>query len=418
MGGSGVQRWVKFSKYLPENGWQPVIYTPSNPDFPLKDESLLSDIPEECEIIKQPIWEPYQIASLISNKKRKDLEVDNFRAGKNPSMKDKFMNYVRSNFFIPDPRVFWVKKSIKYLTEYLKENPVDVIVTNGTPHSMHLIGLGLKEKLGVKWVADFRDPWTKIDFYYTLNLTKKSDQKHRRLEKEVVSKADAVTVAWDAIKDDFLKYNKNIQVITNGYDVSNFSPAESPLDKKFTLAHIGLLNADRDPQKLWKVLKKIGEEQPQFLEDLEIKLIGNVEGKIIDSIKRFGLESQLNLVGYIPHSEVHDVQQASQILLLVVSDTPIAKGMVVGKLFEYMKARRPILAICPEDGSLAKIINETQTGKAFDYQEETRLEQYIVEAYAKYKNGNLSIDPQGIEKYSRRNLTKDLVQILEKLKNS
>ncbi len=410
MGGSGVQRWVKFSKYLPENGWQPVIYTPSNPDFPLRDESFLADVPESCEVIRQPIWEPYRIASLFSNKK--NLNTGMLRKDGKTSWKDNFLNYVRSNYFIPDPRVFWVKKSIKFLTAYLQKNPVDVIVTNGPPHSMHLIGLGLKKKLGIKWVADFRDPWTNIDFYHSLKLTESSDRKHRALEKEVVSTADVVTVVGKSMQAEYLEYSENVKVITNGYDQS-ISQKEVVRDTKFSMAHIGLMNADRNPKMLWKVLKKIGEEQTGFLEDLEIKLIGKVSGDVLNAIEENSLTSQLKLIDYVPHSEVHGLQQASQILLLVVNDTPNAKGILTGKIFEYLMARRPILAVAPEDGDLAEIINQTESGEVFGFLEMKKLEAFILKSYADYKKGSLEIQSHSIGKYSRQSLTKDLVALFE-----
>ena len=129
LAGSGVQRWLKFVKYLPQNGWQPIIYTPSNPDFPLRDESLMKDVPDECEVIRQPIWEPYKYASIFS--KNKSATTGMHKKEDKKSWKSNLVNYVRSNFFIPDPRVFWVKKSIKFLSKYLDDNPVDVVVTNG-----------------------------------------------------------------------------------------------------------------------------------------------------------------------------------------------------------------------------------------------------------------------------------------------
>ena len=412
LGGSGVQRWVKFSKYLPENGWQPVVYTPSNPDFPLRDESLVSDVPDECEVIKQPIWEPYRLAALFSNKK--NLNTGMFRAGEKSSMKDKLMNYVRSNYFIPDPRVFWVNKSIKFLTKYIKENPVDVVITNGPPHSMHLIGLGLKKKLGVKWVADFRDPWTKIDFYHTLNLTKNSDAKHHRLEQEVLRTADLVTVAWKLMQKDFSEFNSNVKFINNGYDIAA-SDKKIERDKKFSISHIGIMNPDRNPRTLWKVLKKIGEAKPEFLDDLEIKLIGNISPDVIDSIKASDLEKQLNIINYVPHYQVHDLQKACQMLLLVINSTPTAKGIIPGKVFEYLISKRPIIVVGPEDGDSAGIIKECEAGRAFNFEEADKLEAYILESYEKYKTGNLEVNSHGIEKYSRRNLTKKLSGYLNEL---
>ena len=410
MGGSGVQRWVKFAKYMPELGWQPVIYTPSNPDFPLMDDSLVGDVPDVCEVIRQPIWEPYRLAALFSNKK--SLNTGMLRKEKKSSWKDDLMNYVRSNYFIPDARIFWVKKSIRFLTKYLKENPVDIVITNGPPHSMHLIGLGLKKKLGVKWLADFRDPWTNIDFYHTLNLSKKSDAKHRRLEQEVVSRADVVTVVGKSMQEEYSQYSDHVKVITNGYD-KTIANQKIERDKKFSIAHIGLMNADRNPKTLWTVLKKIGEERPEFLKDLEIKLIGKVSQEVLDSIRENGLDAQINLVGYVKHSEVQAMQQSTQILLLVVNNVPNAKGILTGKVFEYLMSKRPILAIGPEDGDLAEIISQTNAGEIFDYTATLKLEKYLLESYSQFQKGTLEVDSHHIEKYSRKNLTKEMVRIMD-----
>ncbi|MEM6967419.1 MAG: glycosyltransferase [Bacteroidota bacterium] len=412
LGGSGVQRWVKFSKYLPELGWQPVVYTPSNPDFPLKDDSLIKDIPAVCEVITQPIWEPYRLASIFS--KNKNLNTGMLRSNKDGTWKDQLMNYVRSNYFIPDPRVFWVKKSIKYLTHYLQKNPVDAIVTNGPPHSMHLIGLGLKKKLGLKWLADFRDPWTSIDFYHTLALTKRSDAKHRRLEREVVSSADIVTVVSSYVKKEYDAYSDAVKVITNGFDSPN-QKVEIPLDEKFSIAHIGLMNVDRNPQVLWKAIKKIGDEHPDFKKDVEIKIIGNISEEGVNAIKENGLMDNLNLVGYLPHAEVYPHQQAAQILLLAINNTPTAEGIIPGKIFEYLMSKRPILAIGPPSGALADILNQTSGGSTFDFEDLEGLENYLLDAYAKYKKGKWQVNSKNIEQYSRRNLTKKLVNHLEQM---
>ena len=279
---------------------------------------------------------------------------------------------------------------------------------------MHLIGLGLKKKLGIKWLADFRDPWTNFYYYFVMNLTNRSDRKHRRLEKEVVSTADLVTVVGKFMQEDYLKYSPNVKVITNGYD-KGISIQEVSLDQKFSLAHIGLMNADRNPVTLWKVLKKIGAEHPGFLEELEIKLIGKANEEVMEAIRENQLEDQVNLVGYVPHNEVYAHQQSSQILLLVVNRVPLAKGILTGKVFEYLMSKRPILAIGPEDGDLAEILNQTRGGEIFDFDETEKLEQYILESYKSFKSGNLEVYSKGIEKYSRAHLTKELSKHLDAL---
>jgi hypothetical protein len=202
-GGAGVQRWLKFVKYLREFGWEPIVYTPENPEAPATDTSLLKDIPANITVIKQPIWEPYNLyKGFIGQKKEEKINAGFLSEKKKPGLAEKIAVWIRGNWFIPDARRFWIKPSVKFLSEHLRGNPVDVIVSTGPPHSMHLIALKLKKKLNIPWLADFRDPWTTIDFYDKLMLTKSSDKKHKGLELEVLKNADkVVTVSWNWSKD-------------------------------------------------------------------------------------------------------------------------------------------------------------------------------------------------------------------------
>ncbi|MFZ2431302.1 MAG: glycosyl transferase family 1, partial [Lutibacter sp.] len=169
-GGSGVQRWLKFVKYFRDYGIEPIVYTVENPNYPILDESLSKDIPEGLEILTQPIWEPNNLFAFFGKKKTESAGFLNA----NPSFFGKILQYIRANYFIPDARKYWVKPSTAYLRKYLKSNKIDVVITTGPPHSMHLIGLNLKKELNIKWIADFRDPWTEIDYFQQLPLTKKS----------------------------------------------------------------------------------------------------------------------------------------------------------------------------------------------------------------------------------------------------
>ena len=217
-GGAGVQRWLKFVKYLTLMGWEPIVYTPLNPEYPVEDKSLLDEIPPGVTIFKTPIKEPYTIYKKFVGMKSTDKVAANFISdGKKPSWAQKVAVWLRGNFFIPDPRVFWVKPSVRFLSELLEDDPVDVIVTSGPPHSMHLIGLKLKQKYGIPWVADFRDPWTNIDFYHELMLTTVADSIHKRLERKVLTKADLVVTVNRAMQEEFLaKGAKQVSVISNG----------------------------------------------------------------------------------------------------------------------------------------------------------------------------------------------------------
>ena len=270
-GGGGVMRWLKMSKFLPELGWQPIVYTPENPDPSISDESLLKEVHSKIIELKTPIWEPYDIYRKITGKKKNDK----FKAGyiseaSSGNWKSRFSVFIRGNFLIPDPRKFWIRPSIKYLSIYLKDNPVDLIVSTGPPHSMHLIALGLKKKFDIPWIADFRDPWTDIDFYHKLKLSKWADKKHKRLELKVLSKADHVVTVSPGCAHDINKIcNRKVEVINNGFDPTDFEFEKSPLDKHFTISHFGAFNKDRNPANLWKTLGILTEENETFKNSLQ-----------------------------------------------------------------------------------------------------------------------------------------------------
>ncbi|MFK5958189.1 MAG: glycosyltransferase [Lutibacter sp.] len=409
-GGSGVQRWLKFVKYFREFGVEPVIYTVKDPNYPIEDESLLKEIPEDLEILKQSIWEPNRIFNLFKKKKTESAGFLN----PTPSISGKILRYIRANYFIPDARKFWVQPSVKYLKKYLKKNKIDVVITTGPPHSMHLIGLNLKNQFGVNWIADFRDPWTEIDYFHQLPLTKRASEKHHLLEKEVLNNANAVIVVGNTMKEKYYKFNKNTYVITNGFDgeVTNFN---IDLDSKFTLTHIGLMNADRNPKMLWEVLAEIMNENHTFANDFELKLIGKVDNSVIKEISNFNLTKNVSIINYISHNEVIKFQKKSQVLLLIVNNVPSANQIITGKIFEYLMAKRPILAIAPTNGDLAEIIHKTNSGYTVDFNERDQLKKTIVDLYSKFKDDKLIVNSKNIEQYHRKELTKKVSEIINSI---
>jgi len=411
-GGSGVQRWLKFVKYLQGFGITPVVYTVENPDYALEDASLQKDIPKGLEVLRHSIWEPYALANIFNKGKAKQTSAG-FISSKQ-SLFGKLSTYIRANYFIPDARKFWIKPSLRFLEKYLIENPVDAIISTGPPHSTHLIGLGLQEKLGVSWVADFRDPWTDIDYFHQLPLTKRGLKKHHTQEALVVSKADLVLVVGTTMRQMLLKYNKNIAVVTNGYD-GQIDKEAVALDARFSITHIGLMNEARNPYSLWKVLSELCDELPDFAKDLEIKLIGKTDASVQHSIAAEGLVGCVNDLGYIPHDQVHQHQKSSQVLLLAVNKVPSAKGIITGKIFEYLLAKRPIVAIGPEDGDLAAILKETHAGDIFDFDTSSRLKEKIVALYQTYKENELVVHSKHIDTYHRKALTGTLASLLKKL---
>ena len=407
-GGSGVQRWLKFVKYLQESGIEPVVYTVSNPTYPILDTSLENDIPTDIKVLKQPIWEPNNFLRLF--KRNQKNESAGF-LNPNPTFFGKMLQYIRANYFIPDARKFWVKPSVKYLEKYLSENPVDAIITTGPPHSLHLIGLELKMKLPLKWISDFRDPWTEIDYFEQLPLTKKAKKKHHQLEEEVLRCSDAVLVIGKTMKEKFQQFSDSIYVLANGFDTEG-NQKETRLDSDFTITHIGLMNADRNPYSFWKAIKELSNENEAFAKEYKIQLVGKVASEVTRLIKELKLENVTD-IGYVSHKEVNVYQCKSQVLLLAVNNVKSAKGIITGKIFEYLQAKRPILAIGPVDGDLAEIINDTNAGVIVDFNDVNTIKAELLKMYDLYKENNLKVDSKNIHQYHRKNLTKRLSEIIK-----
>ena len=420
-GGPGVQRWLKFAKYLPEFGWKPIIYTPENPSYPLLDETLMKDVPENIEIIRTKIWEPYQLAEKL-NKSNKKFKAGQFDVGKNQSWKSKLSIWVRGNFFIPDARVFWVKPSVKFLEKYLKENSIDTIVTSGPPHSLHLIGLGLKNKLpDLKWIADFRDPWTEISYYKHLKLTKSSDKKHRQLESAVFKNADITLATSYTDAENFRKAGANAVCITNGFDESdsgekaegqNGEKANLQITQAFTLSYIGVLEQLRNPENLWKALDELIRENAEFAADFKLKFVGRIDDKILQSIENSSLKNHIENLGYLAHGKAVEEMQHSDMLLITNFPNESSKGIIPGKIFEYLASGKQILSFGPDKADVAKILEETQAGKHFGYQDTEMVKEFILEKFNLWKNGDLLENTQHIDQFSRKNLTRQLTEIL------
>ena len=366
-GGSGVQRWVKFAKLLPTEGWQPVIYTPENPELTATDKTLEAEIPPEAEIVKRHITEPYAIyRKLLGKGGAPSGEVNPIHGGKK-SWKQELSLFVRGNFFIPDPRVLWVRPSVKFLKKYLKEHPVDAIVTTGPPHSMHLIGLRLSKATGLPWLADFRDAWTKIFYYKHLGLTERADRKQHALEKEVLDNATiAVSVSPYEQRDFQAMTSNKVRLMTNGFDPEDYKGAIDD-DGFFNITLTGLFAADGNPKALWTVLTEKCKADEEFRRFLRIRLVGKTDKEILESIKNAGLEENLNYLGYQPHEVAVMEQRKASFLLLCLRQEPEYASAIPGKIFEYLASRRPILGIGQADSIMARMVRETSSGVVYDW---------------------------------------------------
>lgn len=409
-GGPGVQRWLKFVKYLRDFDIEPVVYIPENPTYPIQDTSLLNETPEGITILKHSIFEPYRWAGFLSRKKTKRISSGILQT-KNQSVLEKMMLWVRGNFFIPDARKYWVKPSVDFLSQVIKEQGINSIITTGPPHSVHLIGQQLKQKHELQWLADFRDPWTSIGYHKKLRLSSASQKKHKLLEKQVLNNADIITVTSETTKIEFAEITKQpIEVITNGYDIDY--DGKAGLDEKFSISHIGSLLSGRNPSNLWSVLAEMVNENSQFREAFKLQLIGVVSEDVLDNMHGHGLQPYINQTDYLSHSEALKFQQRSQVLLLVEINSYETTGIIPGKLFEYMAAQRPILALGPKNWEVSQIINETQSGQVFGYDERLQLKELILEWFKDFQNANLHVDSKHVEKYSRRELTRKLAKHL------
>jgi len=413
-GGPGVQRWLKFVKYLPDFDIEPIVYCPENPSYPIIDESLLGEIPDNLKVSKQPIHEPYRFANFLSGSKASKISSGVIPKKKNQSPIQQLMLYVRGNFFIPDARKNWVKPSVAFLSEYISKHDIETVITTGPPHSLHLIGLQLKQNLNLNWLADFRDPWTTIGYHNKLKLTKSSAKKHQDLEREVLNAADRIIVTSNNTKLEFSKKTDTpVEVITNGYDVVNMSKPEK--DQQFSLAHIGSLLSERNPRMLWQALNELVTENVDFRQHLQLKLAGVVGQEVLDSINDHGLNPYLKNLGYLSHDDAVRAQKSSQLLLLIEIDSEDTKAIIPGKLFEYMVSGTPILAIGPQHSDVEKIIQKTNTGSYFLYQQKEDIKSKILFLFEEFKSGNLKVNPIGLQKYSRKALTETLANVISEI---
>ena len=427
-GGSGVQRWVKFAKYLPAEGWQPVIYTPENPELTSVDRTLEGEIPYEAEIVKYPITEPYDIYRRLMGKgastdmktltqpgKGGDSVVTPIASGKK-NWKQRLSLWIRGNLFVPDPRVGWVRPSVRFLKEYLKEHPVDVVVTTGPPHSMHLIGQALHRDLGLPWIPDFRDPWTRMYYLKYLPMTGRTWKRLYRMEQQVLDEASTVLAVTPLVQEEFqARTRTRVAMITNGYDEEDFNQKVEP-DTYFNIVHTGLFATDGNPLEFWKQLGDKASGDPAFRSALRIRLVGKVDREIYDAIAGAGLEENLVDLGYKDHLTAVREQMAATVLLLPLRNDPEYRPILPGKLFEYLAARRPVLGIGQEDGAMARVLSGTGAGTMADWDNGTAMRRFLDEAWEAFRNGGVPPVKGDITRFSRRSLSHEMALLLDSVR--
>ena len=395
-GGSGVQRWLKTSKYLPEFGWEPVIYTPENPDVNSIDESLLSDVSPELKVIKRKITEPYGFYKVLTGKKKGEHLQANIVSSEKKGFVQKISAHIRANWFIPDPRCWWIRPSVKFLKNYIRsltpENRPNAIISTGPPHSIHLIARQIHIDLGIPWIADFRDPWTNIFYFKHLGLSAKSLRKHKALEASVIKEADKVVVVTRQMKSEFSAgeyagYESKISVIPNGFDPDDFDQEKNSelkaiqkeigenTEGKFVVAHTGLMPQSANPDRLWKVLGDAVKSDPVLKEKLLIAVMGQTDESVKKDIALNGLSDNFKDLGYVSHATSVAWMKRADILLLPLRKEKESKAILTGKFFEYLAAGKNILAFGPTDGDLAKALKETGSGIICEFNDETAIKE-------------------------------------------
>jgi glycosyltransferase involved in cell wall biosynthesis len=413
-GGGGVQRWLKFAKYLPEYGWKPVVLTPSNPDFQHQDPSLLEEVPAEVKLYTEKIWEPYALFRLLSGRGIAGSYQQGIVLEKEKrSFIERIFAWIRGNIFVPDPRVFWVRPALRRIRQIVRDESIDALVTTGPPHSMHLIGLQAKKVHGLPWIADLRDPWSDWDMLEKLHITSRTLRRHRLLETQVFTHADLVLTVSNRWASDFRKAGaKWVEVITNGYDHENFSATKQYSPEKFRISHIGLLNEFRAIPLFWKTLTDLCRENETLYNNLEILLAGMVSQKLLQSLRDDRvLGPKITYHRYIPHTDLQRTYQSSAALLLVLNDSKNAAGHIPGKLFEYLAARRPVIAIGPPEGDAAEIVNAHNPFPIQAPGSADGIRHSILSAFELFMHNDYRVHSD-IDMYSRKNLSTVLAGLL------
>ncbi|MBD0405419.1 glycosyltransferase [Flammeovirga sp. EKP202] len=421
-GGISIIRPLKLIKYLRSVGWEPVLVTPKDAHYPTIDKGLINDFPQDIERIEVPIWEPYSLYKKFTARP-KDENVMNalvVKDEKSKRWKDRLSVFIRSNFFIPDARKFWVKKAVNQLSEYLENNHVDAIFTEGPPHSVTLIGARLKEKFNIPWLSDYQDPWTQIDYYKELILTPWADQYHHKLEKFCFDQADATVIVSKAWKKDLEDIGAhNVHTIPWGFDPNDFSEIENidANNSKFIMTHLGLAGHDRVPNELMEAVVELAKESEEFKEKFQLQFIGQIDKEILDCFEE---NKPLGVFKHIPQlsrNEALKHGKESSVLLLLLNKADNASGRIPGKLFEYLALDRNILLLGNKKGNSAEIVLETNMGTCFEYNEKEETKAFLRKAFDTWtKEKKLPLDRnEKYKNYTSKKLVGDFGKILDEI---
>ncbi|MEO9481976.1 MAG: glycosyl transferase [Ekhidna sp.] len=409
-GGVGVQRWMNFALQLKERGWEPIVLTPENPQFEIKDEKLLERV-KDIQTIRLPIWEPFNLFhKLTGNKERKNVQQGLVLEKSEKGLKDKLMVWIRGNLLVPDPRTFWVRPAAKKAIEVIKEQGIGTIITTGPPHSIHLIGRKTKRATGVKWLADFRDPWSKWDVLKKLNTSTYVLSIHKRLEKSVLSESTIATTVSKRLASAF----GGIDILHNGITVNNESNVE-PNESHFTIGYFGMLNEMRNPRQLWHLLDQMCRESQVFANKLKIRIGGIVSESIKSEINELNeLKDKVQFLGYLPHEGIQDEYRRCNVLLLLLNKSDNSEWILPVKFFEYLAAHRLILGLGERKSDLGDLMNDKDVGEILAYSEISSIRGFIEDIFENDRLPTREDSEILLDQFSHKHLVEKLEKLLLK----
>jgi len=414
-GGGGVQRWVKFTKYMARFNVKPIVLT-VNPDYAsyaVIDESLCHEVSEDIQVFATKSFEPFNLYKKVTA--QKEIPFGGFANEDNPGFLQKFSRFIRGNFFIPDARVGWNKYAYRKAVELIRKYQITTVITSSPPHSTQLLGLKLKKNLNIHWIADLRDPWTDIYYYDKMFHTKLAREIDKKKENKVLQSADSLIVVSDAIKHLFasklaIREKDKIVVIPNGFDADDFLPRPYKRQTKFVIAYTGTLADNYHIEGFLNVVNKLISIRGSV--EVSIHFVGRVSEKYRQMISSSGLNANTIFVGHVDHQTSISYLQQADALLLAIPDVPENAGILTGKLFEYLASQKPVLGIGPVNGDAAKIIEECNAGQMFDYTDEKGMYEYLNNLIVDWeKPSRTSLGDQTYLKYSRERLTERLVEL-------
>jgi len=408
-GGPGVQRWLKFTKYLSEFGWESVVLTVQDGTYSAIDNELEKEIPLDIVVHKTRSRDPFRFYNMLKGKKDGSVSVALININKKRSLVDRLAMYIRSNCFIPDGRKGWVPFAYREALNIIRDETIDLIVTTGPPHSTHLAGLKLKRKTGIKWLADLRDPWTTVYYNDMLPRTARTRRIDKKFEDDVLSAADMVTVVSPGMQKEFSDRNPRVKVVMNGFDMEDMSKGVTELgsegERVFSLTYTGNFKPNQHVPEVWDGIIELIEEYPGFARDFKLRFVGNVDASVPEYFSDRDLEDTVELTGYISHAEVTKIMTGSTALLFVVPQSRNNKLIITGKLFEYLASGSPVLSVGPVDGDASAILTDTGREAMVSYADKQTFKEQLFQLYQRWKEGNgtlSQLETGMLEKYSRK----------------